>query len=94
MSSQVKNPAWRAASSGLSAPEPAFVHKSFRTFTGPRRSGPILNVRFGDKQLPSGAFRYSSKLVKNARPKLRHEGTFVDSIDEVRVHGLLFPITA
>jgi hypothetical protein len=90
MSSQVKNPPWRAAKKRAAA----CPRQSHRTFTGPRRSGPILNVRFGDKQLPSGAFRYSSKLVKNARPKLRHEGTFVDSIDEVRVHGLLFPITA
>jgi hypothetical protein len=69
------------------------VHKFFRAFKGTRRSDPILNVGFGDKQRPTGPICYSSKLIKNTGPKLRHEETFVDAINKLRV-DLLVQLTA
>src|SRR5262249_41754334 len=77
------------ATNNLPTPEQAFVHHSSGAFKGSRRCGPILKVGFSDEQRPSGTLRYSSKLIENARPQLRNEGTFVDSFNEFRVHGLL-----
>ncbi|MGH6867597.1 MAG: hypothetical protein ACREDA_01730 [Methylocella sp.] len=71
----------------LVVPEPTFVRVSLHKFTRSRRRDTILKVGFADSQHPSRGFRYSPKFVENARPKLRHEGTFVDSINEFRVHG-------
>src|SRR5208283_1943870 len=79
----------KQTSSDLAAPEPAFLYKSFRPFTGARRGSPILNVGLGGKESRRGTLGYMCEIVENAGPKLWHEGAFVDTIDEFWVHGLL-----
>jgi hypothetical protein len=58
--------------SHVCAPQPTFLHHLSHELTVPGRRGPILNIRFCDKQNPSDPFHHSSKLVENAWPKLRH----------------------
>src|ERR1700730_6471844 len=84
----------KPASSDLSAPEPTFRWKMFVHFAGNRRSGPILNFGFGDIQRSSIALHYPSEIIKYTRPKLRHERTLINSINEFRVHRVLVSITA
>jgi hypothetical protein len=82
----------KRASNDLSAPDPAFVHHSSSAFMDPRRSGPIMNLGFGDKQRPSSGLRCSSQLVKNTRPKLWHEGTFVNAVNQLQIHRFFFHV--
>jgi hypothetical protein len=73
----------KQTSANLSAPKPTFF-----TILSMRSRDPGEAVQYWMSALAM-SLRYSSKLIKNARPKLRHKGTFVDSINEFRIHGLL-----
>src|SRR3979490_1483294 len=49
----------------------------------------MMDFGIGEKQAAEPGGRDFGKIVENARPELRHERTFIDSVNELRVHESL-----
>src|SRR5215469_10041333 len=66
--------------------QPTLIDQALRTFPRLWRRCAILGLVIQDEQRSSRRSAETAHLVEHLRPKLRHEATLVDFVDDLGVH--------